>query len=162
MVVHVWFGLCDFSSQRVRLDMKVVVVVSRFSWGLTCMWHVNMTLWVCLLREAGVQKNELNLKCVLTVELQAAKLGFSNTILSHRGTLMHFNKLWSEDDDSHWKMEPSCWVISSALEKHRNIWVTDEICYCNWIQTSGWLSGTTLHRLCLCNVDSLWHILMLK
>ena len=31
---------------RVRLDMKVVVVVSRFSRGLACMRHVIMTLWV--------------------------------------------------------------------------------------------------------------------
>ena len=44
-------------------------------------------------------------------------LVFSKTILSHRGSLMHFNKLWSEGDDSQRKLDPSCWVISSALER---------------------------------------------
>lgn len=123
------------SSHRVRLDMKVVVVVSRFSW----VRHVIMTLWVWVQVAPHFLSVCHPLCCHLSkyyvpeVRKECNKMSWiwsvfwlwdwgsqANTTLSHRGSLMHFmhfNKLWSEGDDSHWELDPSCWVISSAVER---------------------------------------------
>lgn len=153
-----WLWLCGFESRLHLIScLSVIHFAVTIRWIMFPRWGGTATKWAT---------SEVCFDC----GTEADEAGFSSTILSHRGSLMHFNKLWSESDGSHWKLDPCCWEISSAVEKKLK-YLTHR-CYCNRIQISRrllnkwWRSGylkmltVVQYRVAYCtsHLNSLWHI----
>lgn len=164
-----WIELCYFPSHRVWLEVKVSVF--RFSWGLACMRHVIMTLWVLSPGVPLCLSSSLLVYYVSEMRKEYSKMSWICSVFSsvglrqpnHRVTQRIFDAFDQRVIDPHWKPDPSCWVISSVLERTQKYLTHRWVKY--WIQISRWLKiadCVSVEELQLSHVYSSWNFAWMK